>query len=69
MFLADLHGILILEPRSIERIHRHPGRQEFEFSTHDLNRERGGERWRRTPGARIRKQTPPTAIRSTEKLN
>jgi hypothetical protein len=30
--------------------------------------ERGGERWRRTPSARIGKQVPPAAIRSTEKL-
>ena len=32
------------------------------------NAERQGERWRRTPSARIGKQVPPSAIRSTEKL-
>ena len=36
------------------RIHAHP--------------ERRGERWRRTASARICKQVPPAAIRSTEKL-
>jgi hypothetical protein len=30
--------------------------------------ERRGERWRRTPNARICKQTPPAVIRYTEKF-
>jgi hypothetical protein len=33
-----------------------------------LQAQRRGERWRRTPSARICKEAPSAAIRSTEKL-